>query len=143
MANTKASIIWLGDVGRVPQPTGKSIISSVTDAAALEALKTALSPYSECNVQAQSLTSTVEYVVARPGTDVNVDRIGCCILKDTADGSIHKLSIPGFSKDPLDVELTDAGERLTAAAVAAIATACSTATGKTYQGLHGYVITRK
>ena len=133
----KGVIVWRGDFGNPESHYAKSVITGVTDDAALSTLITALLAYSDCNAAKRSLLTTTKMTDAVPVADANVDYRGVVYMQDT-DLSIHKIEIPAMVSTA--VEDTPQGERVTAAALAAIVAAINTATGKTYTGLYGKVI---
>jgi hypothetical protein len=139
MAVNKGVIVWRGDFGRPETHYAKSIIRDVTSDAALETLITSLLSHTDCNSAKRSFNTVNEMTDSAPGADANVDRRAVYYFRDE-DLTIKKLELP--APPAIDTENQGQGERVTAAALAAVVAAVNTATGKTYTGLYGKVIQR-
>ena len=134
----KGIVIWRGDYGRPRAHYSKSIIKFVLTDAALGVLGTALAPLSDANYAKRSYITETGATDSAPGAAVSMDTKGVIWFKDTADNSIITLTIPALKSTAWEV--TDAGKRVTAAALATIVAAVNTATGKTYTALYGKFI---
>lgn len=137
MANF-GTIIFVGDYGSPEAHLAKISVRGVTDDAALGTLATDLSGWSLCNLRARSISTYTDLGGDAPAEDANVDQKAVVYMRDQSDNSIVRVSIP--APDPTNIESTGAGDRLSAAAVSAIATSMGTATGKTFTGLYGKII---
>lgn len=131
-------VTWRGDAGRPESHLGRSRIRNVTDDTALATLVTTLLTHTDCNAASRSLVESTEINNTAPGVDANVDQKGIVFFKDSADGSVHRISLP--APVSTDYELLDVGLRYTSTAGTAIITAINTATGKTFTFLYGIVV---
>jgi len=144
MAAKKGSIVFQGDVGSPHTgQRGKTTIDGATDLEAVETLATTLDDYTTANKGSSTLHSSNHEIGARPGTGANMDRKGIVIMMEEGTGKMVRLTLPAFSADAEDVEKVEGGERITVATRDAIASACSTATGKTLKAIDGYIIQPK
>ena len=91
---TKGVIIWQGDAGKPEAHLSKGLFREITDAAALDTFATGMLAHTDCNVYAKHFNSVTETGSSAPGVDANVDVKGMVVVKDSADGSIHKFMIP-------------------------------------------------
>ena len=137
---TKGVIIWQGDAGKPEAHLSKGLFREITDAAALDTFATAMLAHTDCNVYSKHFNSITETGDAAPGASANVDVKGMVVVKDSADGSIHKFMIPAPAA--ADYELVGQGTRMTALAISTSVGLLNTATGKTYVGLYGKKIQR-
>jgi len=131
----KGSIIYLGDYGVPESNKTKSVFRDVTDDAALSTLATALVAYSDAVIAGRSFSAQTDSGASPPGVDANMDVKAQITLRDSDDGRIIRFLIP--SPDNAIFDAVGQGDRVNAVTLAAIATAVSTATGKSYVGLYG------
>jgi hypothetical protein len=138
---TKGIIIWRGDSGNPESHYSKSQIPDVTDDAALATLVTALDALTDCNDAKRSFISNTLLSDSEPGADANVDRKAIAYFRDPTTLKVHSITLAA----PVSTatEMTDQGERLTAAAMSTIVAAINTATGKSYTALYGVVIQKR
>jgi hypothetical protein len=135
---TKGVVIWRGDYGNPKSHYSKSMVSEVTDDAALATMATALAAYSDANYAKRSFLSLTIGTDAAPGASANVDKKAICYFRDPTTLKVHSITIPA-PKSSI-VEDTDDGDRVTSAGMTAIVSAINTATGKSYTKLYGVVI---
>ena len=131
----KGSIIYLGDYGVPEANKTKSVFRDVTDDAALSTLATALVAYSDAVIAGRSFSAQTDSGASPPAAGVCMDVKAQITLRDSDDGRVIRFLIPA----PLDsiFSAEGQGDRVDAVTLAAIATAESTATGKSYVGLYG------
>lgn len=144
MASNKGTVIFQGDIGSPHTgQRGKTSLDGCADLATVVALGTALAAYSTANIGSSGYHTSNNLIPARPATNANVDRKGVVVMQEDSTGKIIKITIPAFSKGGADVEFKEGGERITKAARDAIASACSTASGRTLTAIDGYVVQPK
>jgi hypothetical protein len=137
----KGIIIFRGDYGNPESHYSKSQVAGVTDTAALDALATALGAYTDCNVAKKSFVTLSLGTDSEPSADANVDKKGIAYFRDTADLSVHSVTIPAI-KDTL-IDDDPQGQRINGATMTAIVSAIATATGKTLVPLYGVVVQKR
>jgi hypothetical protein len=135
MAWTKGVVVFIGDYGNPESHLAKSMYRDITDSAALDTFVTALALRTDCNIYSKHFNSVTETGSGAPDASANVDIKAMIVVKDSADGSIHKFMIP--APKAADFEEQGQGDRYTDAALSAFVTALNVATGKTYIGLYG------
>jgi hypothetical protein len=137
---------FLGDYGRDGNPVAKTTVKGAASLAALDTLAAAITAASPTGF-IDAVTDQVTFIetdnkgASRPGTDVDIDEKVVLVVKDTADGSIHKHSLPGPRAEIFDLE--GAGKRVKATYLSTWATILGACTGNSYVGLYGYKIEKK
>lgn len=137
----KGVISFKGDLGHPPNQLAKTVINNAVGLSELDTFAAYLkASVSDCSLNFISWCDRDEKNEAAPGAEVNVDRIAVFVVKES-EGTVHKYGIPG-PKSTI-IEDTPEGERITAAAQSAFATALSACTGLSFSELQGYIIQKK
>ena len=138
---TKGVIIYRGDTGNPNNHYAKGQIDSVTDAAALDTLATALATHTNCNISKKSFLSNALGTDAPPGAGANVDVKAIIYFRHPTTLKVHSFTLPAPAA--ADIEETSDGTRVKATSVSTIVGLINTATGITYSPLYGVVIQKR
>jgi len=141
MAIQKAVYVWRGDLGNPEGHYSKSVVSDVKDIPSAVALHDTLVTHSKASKVKLGFSTSYIYDDEEPGLDANVDKKAIYYMREIATGKMISLTIPA----PVDADIEDTpqGERVTAAALAAVTAAINLATEKVFAGLYGIVIQKR
>ena len=114
---------------------------SIIDGATVANVVTFFATNSDAGVTGGN-TVTVETVTPTvPVAGSNVDKKAICTFKN-GDGKIFRVAIPAPNSSAITTELTEKGERVTAASGATLAASYGTLIGETLTFLRGSIIQR-
>ena len=128
-------LTWIGDSGSPPDNHSFSVVRLTTGTVPLSTFLSAMEAHTLCNKKMYSIVYTGIFGAGPPEAGANVDKKANIFYRDPTDLSVYCFSYP--SPIAGDIEVTPAGKRIKASAVAAIVGYISTMTGVSYIPLHG------